>query len=118
VRITGSVTGIDVTTGKETAKHETPFPLLGGLLSTPDLVFFGQPDGKLSALDAKSLDELWTFNTGGGDSAPPMTFAVDGKQYVAYLIGMGGAWDKWFIDSTPELKTMQPSSTLYVFSLN
>jgi alcohol dehydrogenase (cytochrome c) len=118
VRITGSVTGIDVTTGKETAKHETPFPLLGGLLSTPDLVFFGQPDGKLSALDAKSLDELWSFNTGGGDSAPPMTFAVDGKQYMAVLIGMGGAWDKWFIDSTPELKTMQPSSMLYVFSLN
>jgi alcohol dehydrogenase (cytochrome c) len=30
---------------------------------------------------------------------------------------MGGAWDKWFIDSTPELKTMQPGSTLYVFGL-
>jgi len=37
---------------------------------------------------------------------------------MAVLIGMGGAWDKWFIDSTPELKTMQPSSMLYVFSLN
>jgi hypothetical protein len=33
-----------------------------------------------------------------------MTFSVDGKQYVAVLVGMGGAWDKWFIDSTPELK--------------
>ena len=46
-----------------------------------------------------------------------MTFEVDGKQYIAILVGMGGAWDKWFIDSTPELKTMQPGSTLYVFSL-
>jgi alcohol dehydrogenase (cytochrome c) len=118
VRITGSVTAIDVTTGKEVGKHETPFPMLGGLLTTPDLVFYGQPDGKVAALDAKTLQELWSFNTGGGVNAPPMTFSSDGKQYVAILVGQGGAWDKWFIDSTPELKKIHPSSTLYVFSLN
>jgi alcohol dehydrogenase (cytochrome c) len=33
-------------------------------------------------------------------------------------VGQGGAWDKWFIESTPELKSMQPSSTLYVFAVN
>jgi alcohol dehydrogenase (cytochrome c) len=118
VRITGSVTAIDVTTGKETAKHETPYPLLGGILATPELVFTGLPDGKFLALDAKTLDEAWSFNTGGGISAPPMTFQVDGKQYIGLLVGQGGAWDKWFIDSTPELKIMQPGSTLYVFGLN
>jgi alcohol dehydrogenase (cytochrome c) len=117
-RITGSVTAIDVTTGKEVGKHETPYPMLGGLLSTPDLVFYGQPDGKVAALDAKSLQELWSFNTGGGVNAPPMTFTSDGKQYVAILVGQGGAWDKWFIDATPELKSIRPSSALYVFSLN
>src|SRR4051812_45146200 len=118
VRITGSVTAIDVTTGKEAGKHETPYPMLGGLLTTPDLVFYGQPDGKAAALDAKTLDELWSFNTGGGVNAPPMTFTSDGKQYVAILVGQGGAWDKWFIDATPELKAVHPSSALYVFSLN
>nr|WP_294503997.1 PQQ-dependent dehydrogenase, methanol/ethanol family [uncultured Rhodopila sp.] len=118
VRITGSVTAIDVTTGKEVGKHETPFPMLGGLLTTPDLVFYGQPDGKVAALDAKTLQELWSFNTGGGVNAPPMTFTSDGKQYVAILVGQGGAWDKWFIESTPELKGMPPGSSLYVFSLN
>jgi len=46
-----------------------------------------------------------------------MTFTSDGKQYVAILVGMGGAWDKWFIDSTPSLKSIQPGSTLYVFAL-
>jgi alcohol dehydrogenase (cytochrome c) len=46
-----------------------------------------------------------------------MTFTVDGKQYVAILVGLGGAWDKWFIDSTPELKKVQPGSMLYVFAL-
>ena len=46
-----------------------------------------------------------------------MTFMVDGKQYVAILVGIGGAWDKWFVEATPELKAVPPSSTLYVFAL-
>ena len=116
-RITGSVTAIDVATGKESGKFETPFPMLGGILATPDLVFAGQPDGEVFALDAKTLQKLWSFSTGAGVNAPPMTFTADGKQYIAILAGMGGAWDKWFIDSTPELKSMQPGSVLYVFAL-
>ncbi|MFE1599178.1 PQQ-dependent dehydrogenase, methanol/ethanol family [Methylobacterium sp. ID0610] len=116
-RITGSVTAIDVTTGKVAGKHETTFPLLGGMLATPELVFTGEPSGGVMALDAKTLEKLWEFRTGGGVNAPPMTFMVDGKQYVAILVGLGGAWDKWFIDSTPELKSIQPGSTLYVFAL-
>ncbi len=63
------------------------------------------------------INSLWEFDTGAGVNAPPMTFSVDGKQYVAILVGMGGAWDKWFVDGTPELKKMQPGSMLYVFSL-
>jgi alcohol dehydrogenase (cytochrome c) len=116
-RITGSVTAIDVTTGKVAAKTETPYPMLGGMLTTPDLVFSGQPSGELMAFDAKTLKPLWSFDTGAGINAPPMTFTVDGKQYLAILVGQGGAWDKWFIDATPELKSMSPSSTLYVFAL-
>jgi alcohol dehydrogenase (cytochrome c) len=117
VRITGSVTAIDVTTGKVAGKYETKFPNLGGVLATKDLVFSSEPGGEVYGLDAKTLQKLWGFNTGGGVNAPPMTFEVEGKQYVAILVGMGGAWDKWFIDSTPELKTMQPGSMLYVFGL-
>ena len=116
-KITGSVTAIDVSTGKLAGKAETPFPLLGGMLATPDLVFTGQPSGEVMALDAKTLTKLWEFNTGGGVSAPPMTFEAGGKQYIAILVGLGGAWDKWFIDSTPELKKIQPGSMLYVFAL-
>ena len=116
-RITGSVTAIDVTTGKVAGKFETKFPLLGGTLATSDLVFSGEPSGEVFALDGKTLQKLWGFNTGGGVSAPPMTFTVDGKQYIAILVGLGGAWDKWFINSTPELKKMQPGSMLFVFGL-
>ena len=80
-------------------------------------MFFGLPNGKVAALDAKTLDELWSFDTGGGVNAPPITFTVDGKQYVGILVGLGGVWDKWNIDETPELKAVQPGSVLYVFSL-
>ncbi len=116
-RITGSVAAIDVTTGKVAGKVETPFPMLGGMLALPDLVFTGQPDGQIMALDAKTLDKLWSFSTGAGVNAPPMTFTADGKQYLAILVGVGGVWDKWFNDTTPELKSQSPSSMLYVFAL-
>jgi alcohol dehydrogenase (cytochrome c) len=116
-KITGSVAAIDVATGKIAGKLDLPFPSLAGMLATPELVFTGQPSGEVMALDAKSLQKLWEFNTGGGVNAPPVTFSVDGKQYVAVLVGLGGAWDKWFIESTPELKKIQPGSMLYVFAL-
>ena len=70
VRITGSVTAIDVTTGKVAGKYETKFPNLGGTLATKDLVFSGEPSGEVYALDGKTLQKLWGFNTGGGVSAP------------------------------------------------
>ncbi|MBD0270427.1 MAG: PQQ-dependent dehydrogenase, methanol/ethanol family [Acetobacteraceae bacterium] len=116
-RITGSIAAVDVTTGKLAGKIETQFPQLGGLLATPDLVFASQPSGEVTAHDARTLEKLWEFSTGGGVNAPPITFSVDGKQYVAILVGLGGAWDKWFIESTPELKKIQPGSMLYVFAL-
>jgi alcohol dehydrogenase (cytochrome c) len=117
VRITGSITAIDVATGKEVGKAETRYPMLGGILATPDLVFAGEPDGTIMALDAKTLKVLWEFECGCGVNAPPMTFTAGGKQYVAILAGQGGAWDKWFIEATPELKAIQPGSMLFVFGL-
>jgi len=118
VQITGSVTAINVTTGEVAGKFKTHYPLLGGILATAGgVVFTGHPSGEIYGLDAKSLEQLWSFNTGSGVNAPPMTFSVDGKQYVAILVGLGGAWPKWFVDGTKGLEKVQPSSMLYVFSL-
>jgi alcohol dehydrogenase (cytochrome c) len=115
--IYGSVTAIDVATGKVAAKKKTKYPLLGGMLATRDLVFTVKPEGTIVALDARTLDELWSFETGAGTNAPPMTYSVNGKQYLAVLVGLGGAWPKWFVDSTPGLERLEPSSMLYVFAL-
>jgi alcohol dehydrogenase (cytochrome c) len=116
--ITGSVTAIDAKSGAIVAKHETKYPMLGGILTTAGgLVFTGHPSGEFVALDAKTLDELWRFETGAGINAPPITYSVGGKQYVALLVGLGGAWPKWFVDSTEGLEKMQPGSMLFVFAL-
>lgn len=117
-QITGSIAAVDPKTGEVVAKHHTPYPQLGGVVTTAgNLVFAGNPDGKLIALDGKNLKELWSFETGAGLNAPPISFAADGKQYVAILAGLGGAWPKWFVDGTKGLEKLEPSSTVYVFSL-
>lgn len=117
-RISGSITAIDVSNGKVAKKHWTKHPQLGGLMSTAGgLVFAGYAEGQVVALDAETLEELWRFETGSAINAPPMSFMVDGKQYVAIEVGLGGAWPQWFVSATPELKAQVPSNVLYVFAL-
>lgn len=117
-RLWGSIAAIDVQTGKLVKKHTTKHPQLGGLLTTAGgLLFAGYAEGQIVALDAQTLEELWKFETGSAINAPPMTFAANGKQYVAVEVGLGGAWPQWFVSATPELKSQVPSNVLYVFEL-
>ena len=81
------------------------------------LVFSASPDGTVFALNSDNLKELWRFETNYGINAPPMTFSVDGKQYIAILAGIGGAWPQWFNASTPGLENVESGNTLFVFSL-
>ena len=65
--------------------------MFAGLLATKSgLVFTGDERGFFMALDAKTGEVLWRFQTGAGINASPITYEVDGKQYVAILSGMGG----------------------------
>jgi glucose dehydrogenase len=58
------------------------------MLSTDgDLLFSGHPNGHLVAYDSDSLKELWSFSLGMPITAPPMTYRVGGKQYVAVVAG-------------------------------
>lgn len=71
---------------------ETPGVVNGGVIATAGgLVFQGRADGQLVAHDATSGEELWTYGMGVGTQAAPMTFSVDGRQYVAILAGWGGS---------------------------
>jgi quinohemoprotein ethanol dehydrogenase len=63
----------------------------GGALSTAGgLVFQGTADGYFSAYDAASGERLWRFNVGHGVISAPISYSVDGKQYVSVLSGYGG----------------------------
>ena len=58
------------------------------MLSTDgDLLLSGHPNGRLIAYDADSLKELWSFSVGTPITAPPMTYSVGGKQYIAVVAG-------------------------------
>src|SRR5882672_4477703 len=87
-RLYGSLKAIDPTTGETKVNLKLEYPNYSGALATAgNLVFIGQPDGTLSAHDAKTLAEVWSFNVGTGINAPPITYSVNGKQYIAVLAG-------------------------------
>jgi quinohemoprotein ethanol dehydrogenase len=62
----------------------------GTMTSAGNLVFQGRADGNLVAYNARTGAPLWKFNVGSGISAPPITYSVAGRQYVALLVGWGG----------------------------
>jgi alcohol dehydrogenase (cytochrome c) len=62
--------------------------LSNGVMATAGGVLFGASrEGYLIALDAKSGKYLWRYQTGSNMAASPMSFAVDGKQYIAVASG-------------------------------
>ena len=68
-------------------------PWNGGTLATAgDLVFQGTADGRLVAYDATSGEKLWDAPLGSGVVAAPMTYEIDGKQYVSIAVGWGGVF--------------------------
>ncbi len=64
----------------------------GTLTTAGNLVFQGSPDGNLHAYNAETGENLWTFYTGLGIAAPPITYKIDGKQYISLLVGWGGGY--------------------------
>jgi alcohol dehydrogenase (cytochrome c) len=94
-------------------------PFVGGALSTAGgVVFYGNMQGELKAVDGKTGDILWRFQTGSGIHQGPITYELGGKQYVAavsgHLVGppsfMGETGQK-ILSSTTE------GGTLFVFEL-
>lgn len=68
-------------------------PWNGGVLATAGgLVFQGNAMGNFVAYDSASGKNLWSFEAQTGVVAAPMTYSIDGQQYVAVLAGWGGAW--------------------------
>jgi quinohemoprotein ethanol dehydrogenase len=78
-------------------------PWNGGTLTTAgNLVFQGRYDGMLLAYDATTGKEVWSYDLGLGISAPPITYKLNGTQYIALLVGYGGGYTMGFTPGLPD----------------
>ena len=90
---TGGIVAVDASTNEVQWRKRMPYSLAHGngiLTTASDLLFIGQPDGNLLALDARDGRELWRFQTGAAISSSPIMYEVDGQQYVAVYAGGTG----------------------------
>ena len=115
----GGVKAWDPVKQKEVWFNKDELPYTGAMMSTAGgLVFHGDIKGWFKALDAKTGKTLWKFNAGSGITAAPMTYELDGKQYIAVVSGRTlsipaffGALGERMVAASPE------GGTLYVFSV-
>ena len=106
----GRIKAIDVANKKVIWELKSPLPVFAGMLATKGGVLFtGDERGRLLAIDSKTGKLLWNFQTGSGINASPITYELDGTQYVAVLSGLGG--DPSFYYSAPK------GGMLWVFAI-
>jgi alcohol dehydrogenase (cytochrome c) len=108
----------DPATGRRAWSLPYKYILLASMLATAgDLVFTGNPEGEFFALDARSGNPLWKFQTGAGLRGGAVSYAVSGREYIATATG----WQTSVVGSLaatlfPNLDA-RPGSTLVVFAL-
>jgi quinohemoprotein ethanol dehydrogenase len=85
--VRGTITALDVKTNKIVWQQVWDAMAYSGVMTTKGgLVFVGHNDGRLIAFDAKTGKQVWEFKTDAGVNAPPVTYEVDGVQYISVLV--------------------------------
>ena len=114
----GILRAFDPVTGEKKWEHKETMPLWAGTMATAgNLVFTGTSDGYLKAFNASTGAELWKFQTGSGVVSSPITWEMDGKQYVGITSGYGGAVPLWGGDMADLTKQVQQGGSFWVFEL-
>ena len=114
----GALRAVDPATGKIVWEYKNNAPLWGGVMTTGGgLVFTGTPEGYLKAFNDKTGEELWSFQTGSGVVGCPVTWEIDGEQFVAVPSGWGGAVPLWGGDVAKKVKYLNQGGSLWVFKL-
>ena len=107
----------DPVTQKEVWRAEHQGPWNGGVLATAGgLVFQGIATGEFHAYDDQTGERLWTFDTDIGIMAPPISYQLNGVQYIALMAGYGGGYGvstPLAVDPHP-----RPNGRLIVFALD
>ena len=113
----GRLQAISASTGRTLWQYEQRAPIYGSVLATGgNLVFSGDTIRRFRAFHAETGDILWQTILNGPVSGRPMSYSVDGRQYVAIPAG-GITQGASFLRITPELTTSTGSNTLFVFAL-
>ena len=108
---------ISASTGRTLWQYEQRAPIYGSVLATGgNLVFFGDTIRRFPAFHAETGDILWQTILNGPVSGRPMSYSVNGRQYVAIPAG-GITQGASFLRIRPELTTSTGSNTLFVFAL-
>ena len=117
-RLSSGISVVDPATGELKQRKAMPYANTAGALATAGgLVVTALIDGTVIALDDQTLETLWSFNVGTGINAPPMTYAVDGKQYIAIATGLTRN-SMGRVATTPELRNLGKTATMiFVFGL-
>jgi alcohol dehydrogenase (cytochrome c) len=117
-RLSSGLVVVDPATAEVKQRKAMPYADTSGALATAGgIVVTALIDGTVMVLDDQTLDELWSLNVGAGINAPPMTYAVNGKQYIAIATGLT-ANQKGRVATTPELKGLGTGATMiFVFGL-
>lgn len=84
----GLLSAINLQTGAIAWQQKTSQPLVGGVLATQGgLLFCGEGNGQLAAYDSQTGKQLWQYQSDYGVNAPPITYEVNGEQYIAVVSG-------------------------------
>jgi alcohol dehydrogenase (cytochrome c) len=114
----GSLKAIDPTTGEWKWEFKNNAPLWGGVMTTAGgLVFTGTPEGKFIAFDDETGEVLWSFQTGSGIVGQPITWEMDGEQYVSVASGWGGAVPLWGGEVASKVNYLNQGGTIWTFKL-
>ena len=114
----GSLKAIDPNTGEVKWEYKNNAPLWGGVMTTAGgLVFTGTPEGKFKAFDADTGEELWSFQTGSGIVGQPITWEMDGEQFIAVASGWGGAVPLWGGEVAKKVSYLNQGGSIWVFKL-
>jgi alcohol dehydrogenase (cytochrome c) len=115
----GHLGAYDPVSGKQAWQYKSKYPLLASVLATAgDLIFCGDPEGYFFALDAHTGEKLWSVETGSGHRGSAVTYAVNGRQFVATPSGWGSAVGGLLQQLWPEAEHFRRGSAIFAFTLD